>query len=195
MSRIVVIRHGHREKYKHQSFGNDVELTMEGKAASSTLGSAMKRVPLGEVHTSPLTRCVQTAQELLKGSGQKSNIISSKVLGDPGPFIIDPIQAGPLFLQHSLQDMALAIVKGEKLPGIRSLEEGGLLFLNYISQVKRFPCLMISHDIIICLLLCFFFKSKEVNNYMPDFLEGFTMNRESGRLFIHYGDEVCDLKN
>lgn len=183
---IIVIRHGHREAHKPGSFGNDLALTLKGRHASSGFGEIMLKTPIGEVHTSPVLRCVQTTEEFLKGASQKVDVVTSENLGNPGPFITDAIKAGPLFLQTPLRQIAQAIVSQKKLPGMRSLIEGGHLFLSYISQVKNFPCVMISHDIIICLLCCFLFESADVDKYTPDFLDGFGISIYPDFLLIHH---------
>jgi hypothetical protein len=139
---ILVIRHGHREEHRSGSFGNELTLTEEGKQTSFAFGKYLENIPLGEIHTSPILRCVQTAEELLKGAHQELSLSSSTVLGDPGPFILDPERAGPVFTQRPLLEIAQAIAAGKTLPGIRSLEEGASLFLQHLVQ----ETLSLSHD-------------------------------------------------
>ena len=176
---ILILRHAHRKEHTQGSFGHDLELTEKGRQHSFCLGQLISNGPLIEIHTSPVLRCVQTAEEILKGANQKRQIVTSKILGDPGPFIADCKKAGPLFLERSIEEIAHALVNGRKLSGMRSLEEGARIFLNHIFQFKHFPCVMISHDIIICLLECFLLKSKNIKDHMPDFLEGFSMRMET----------------
>lgn len=183
---IAVIRHGHREPFQPRSFGNNLGLTAEGRESSFSLGANMAHISFGEMHTSPILRCLETTEEILKGLGKRVDIFKTQVLGDPGPFIEDPILAGPIFLEKSLSEIVQAIVNGERLPGMRSLQEGGYIFLKYLSQVKRFPCLMVSHDSLICLLCCFFFESKNVDVFMPNFLEGFFLSIEEKQLSIQF---------
>ena len=172
---ILILRHGHRQEHRAGSFGHDLELTEKGRAESFALGKLIPPHLLIEIHTSPVLRCVQTAGEILRGAHQNRQVTFSHILGDPGPFIDDCNKAGSLFLEHSMKEMAQMMMSGQTLPGMRSLKEGVSIFLDYVSQVKNFPCLMISHDIIICLLSCYFMKSKDVEYHMPDFLEGFSI--------------------
>lgn len=180
------MRHGHRIEARQGSFGNDLALTLEGKKASENLG-AQSKVLWGEVHTSPILRCVQTSEEILKGAHQTIPIMTTKVLGDPGPFIEDPEIAGPVFLEKPLLQIAQTLVDGKtRIPGMRSLEEGGKLFLEYVLKVKYFPCLMITHDIVICLLCCFFLESNEVHKYLPAFLEGFVLDVKTKKVNLYH---------
>lgn len=169
---VIILRHAHRSPFLPKSLGNDVKLTVKGKREARMLGRSFAQIPLGKVYTSPLRRCIQTIEELLKGAQQAPPIIQSKMLGDPGLFIEDPQQVKTIFLENTIQEIAQTIVNGQTLPGMRSLAEGGKLFLESVRQIKCFPCLMITHDIIICLLCCFFFRSKNVQKYLPGFLEG-----------------------
>lgn len=182
---LLLLRHGHREKHQKNSFGNELPLTLEGKQTSFSLGQSIGELIIGECHTSPLLRCVQTAEKILEGSNQNYEIKYSNVLGDPGPFISDPVEAGPLFLETPLESIAQAIVDHQKLPGMRTLEEGSHIFLRHVLQVDKFPCIMISHDIIISLLCCFFFKSDNAQEFMPNYLEGLSIIRENSHLTLH----------
>lgn len=180
MSNIIkILRHGEREKHKKGSFGHDLQLTEKGRQEAFALGQSMRdQIPF-DIHTSPILRCVQTAEEILRGAGCKGRIILSSVLGDPGPFVTDCARAGPIFLEKSVEEIAEALVNQETLPGLSSLEKGADVFFNYLSQLQHFPCLMISHDIIICLLACFLAKSKDVKKHMPGFLEGFSVMKNN----------------
>jgi|CXWL01.1.fsa_nt_gi hypothetical protein len=187
---VTVLRHSHRPTLDQNFFGNDLELTLKGKRAARILGRSFAQIPLGEVYTSPILRCVQTTEEFLKGAGQTSSIFMSKLLGDPGLFVADAKLAGPVFLENTIEKIALAIVNGQTLPGMRPLAEGGKLFLENILQIKCFPCLMITHDIVICLLCCFFFQSKDVQKYLPGFLEGFSMKIGPEQVSIYHRKET-----
>jgi hypothetical protein len=187
---ILVLRHGHRQEINQGSFGEKIELTSEGKITSQRLGRAFSTIPFGEIHSSPILRCVQTAEAWRQGSEQDIQIYLSTVLGDPGPFVSDTAQAGPFFLESSLEQIAQLLVNGNSLPGMRSIEDGAKLFVNYALSVKLFPCLMITHDIVICLLCCYFFGSCEVQKYLPGFLQGFLMDLDSNKISIIHGSEI-----
>lgn len=181
---IIVIRHAHRMEAKLGSFGNESGLTTEGAQAALSLGQTMKNTKLGEVHTSPVFRCEQTANLILSGALQNPPVFYSQNLGNPGVFIENPAYAESAFLHFSPHQIAQKIADGETIPGMRSLTNGGECFLEYTLGVKKFPCLMITHDIIICLLCCFFFQSKEAAKYFPDFLKGFSLNTESKQVSL-----------
>jgi broad specificity phosphatase PhoE len=168
---VWLIRHAHRQPARAGSYGNEIALTEEGLKSAFSLGKQFSFIE--EIHSSPLLRCLQTAQEILKGTGgQRKTIFTSSYLGDPGPFIKDTQSSGPLFLERSIEEIAFSVVSGETLPGMYPLKEGAKRLMSYLKSAKQSPCFMISHDIVICLLCCFLFDSKDVAYYMPHFLEG-----------------------
>jgi broad specificity phosphatase PhoE len=171
---IVLLRHGHRQEIPQGGFGHDLTLTEKGKKSSLRLGKKLADILWGEIHSSPLIRCQETAEHFLKGAGQKLSIHLSPLLGDPGPFVYDDAKAGPLFLANTPYEIMQKLLARKNLPGMRTIEEGGRLFDAYLKTVSRFPCLMISHDIIIALLYAYF--SKSILQKFPDYLGGFCLN-------------------
>lgn len=178
---ILVLRHAHRPKIQAGQFGHELTLTQEGKQASMNLGKRLRECQWKEVHTSPVKRCEQTARYFLKGTGQKVPIIKSNVLGAPGPFVSIPEQAGPVFMKSSSWEIAKKLISHQALPGMKTLEEGGAHFVSYLKTLHSFPCLMISHDIIVSLLCTYFLKSEA---WFPHFLEGFCVKVQSDDVMI-----------
>ena len=181
---ILLIRHGHRPPIPRGCLGNDIKLSKEGREAAYVLGQKLKHIKWRNIQTSPVERCVETADYILKGLGQKIKINRSSVLGDPGPFIVDPIKAAPIFLETPLNNIMHNILSSRTPLGVRSLHEGSELFLSYLHTMHKLPCLMISHDSIIALLYAYFFKTMNINEYIPDFLEGLVITKKSDGVVI-----------
>jgi broad specificity phosphatase PhoE len=187
---ILLLRHGHRHEIPAGSFGDEVALTDEGRKASESLGRKLGKVQWGEVQSSPLVRCLETATHFLKGAGQNIPVQQSTLLGNPGPFVSNPDMAGPIFLNNTLREIMNKIALGEPIPGIRSLQEGGVLFEKHLKTIKKFPCLMFSHDMIIALLNAYFNNSNQLLERLPDYLDGFCLQfNDAGILFsINFKD-------
>ena len=181
---IILLRHSHRHEIPTGSFGDEAVLTDEGRKAAENLGKKLGKVQWGEVHSSPLVRCLETALHFLKGAGQNIPVQLSTLLGNPGPFVSNPDEAGSLFLSTTLQEIMNKIAKGEPIPGIRSLQEGGLLFEKHLKTIQKFPCLMFSHDIIIALLYAYFNNSNQLLEQLPDFLDGFCLQFDDNGMLI-----------
>jgi broad specificity phosphatase PhoE len=173
---IVVLRHAHRHLSSATTFGNEQPLSRKGVKEAFFLGKQIADISWKEIHTSPLIRCVQTSEKLMEGTGRSIPMIRTNLLGDPGIFIDDPQKAGAHFLKRPWIEIAQEIAAKKKLPGIRSLKEGSQLFIDYTLKMPQFPSLMVSHDIIICLLCCYFFESTDVKKFVPGFLEGFSLS-------------------
>ncbi|MGR3973655.1 MAG: histidine phosphatase family protein [Candidatus Rhabdochlamydia sp.] len=182
---LLLIRHGHRDPFPPHSLGTDISLTEEGVEASTALGRRLRKVKLQSLYTSPVKRCQQTAEAIVQGLATPLEITTSSLLGDPGPFIQDANKSSPLFLKLPFHQIAQLIVEGNTLPGMRSLEEGVHLFLEMVLNVSQFPCLMISHDIIIALLITFLTKSTDLISPIPDFLEGMILQLEQDRFVLY----------
>jgi len=144
------------------------------------LGKKLGQVRWGEVYSSPLIRCQETAEHFLKGAEQKLPINPSHLLGDPGPFVFDKKKAGAVFLKTTPFEIMQKLLNKEAVAGMRTLEEGGRLFVNFLKTLTLLPCLMISHDIIIALLYAYFSKSSIPE--FPDYLGGFCLNLDGNRL-------------
>lgn len=172
---VLIIRHSQRHPISPGTFGHDICLTDQGKLESEKTGEKLKGIQWGEVHSSPLIRCAETSQHFLNGAGQNIQIQFSSLLGNPGIFIDKPEVAGRYFLENPIHEIATKIFYSDPFPGMRKLSEAGLLFTNYLKTIKRFPCLMISHDIIVALLKSYFFKTPPE---IPNYLEGFTIQTQ-----------------
>lgn len=173
---ILLLRHAERAPFKAGSFGHDCPLTPKGREDSEKAGEILGKFQWGEIHSSPLIRCAETAHCFLKGAQQQLPVQFSTLLGDPGVFVSDPVLAGRYFLENSTLEIMNKMLSSEHIPGMRSLKEGALLFINYLKTIRFFPCLMITHDIIIALLKSYFFETPA---QIPMFLDGFLLQPAS----------------
>lgn len=190
---IFLIRHGHRPPIPHGSLGNEIKLSKEGQDSSYNLGQKLKHIEWRNIYTSPLERCVETASFIVKGLDRQIKIDRSAMLGDPGPFIIDSIKASSTFLENSLHSILQKSISSQLPSGMRSLREGAELFLSYLNTIDKLPCLMISHDSIIALLYAYFFKSLDINTYIPDFLEGMVITKKSDGYIMENQEKMVFL--
>jgi len=173
---ILILRHAERHPFDVFSFGHDTRLTEKGKEDAEKVGGYLGKFHWGEIHSSPLIRCEETALSFLKGAKQELPIHYSNYLGNPGVFVADPEATGNYFLENSIIDIINQTYSSVFIPGMRSLKEGADMFINYLKTIQKFPCLMITHDIIIALLKSYFFNSPPE---IPEFLDGFSIEMEA----------------
>jgi len=154
----LFLRHAHRPPFKQSSWGRNVSITLEGKYASTSLGKHLTSNNLSYcVWSSPIKRCVETAEAIRKGLRSNKEIKKSSLLGDPGFFIQNPDQASVLFKEHSLPNLIDLYLQEKSLPGFFSFEKGCQRMLSALSEKNGSPSIWVTHDICIAVLACFLF--------------------------------------
>lgn len=149
----ILIRHGDRNKIPDGEFGNEVELNEKGFRRSLELGQNIKNLRVNRIYTSPITRCVQTAESIKAGLEQEVEIIETILLGDPGPFVENAEKAGISYLKLGFKQCYETLLDGKIVDGNRSTQEGADLLSEYIKK-NASPCgvnIFVSHDMIIAL--------------------------------------------
>ena len=85
---VVLLRHSIRDPLPQADAGYVLPITDAGRRLARELGGLL-RGRLRTLHTSPLARCTQTAEALAEGAGAELPIVASRLLGDPGVFVLD----------------------------------------------------------------------------------------------------------
>ena len=183
----LVIRHAESKEIPVGTFGHNVNLTAQGLQAAEQLGAALSEKRTINVVSSPVPRCVQTAQGILDGAGSSAEIITDRRLGDPGAFIVDPEIAGPLFLELPIPEIARhQLQDATPLPGMRRTKEGVAIFLDLVTKKLggngRLD-MFVTHDVILAVLVGSILGLTIEETGWPDFLEGLLVWRSDS--FFH----------
>ena len=166
------IRHAHRDAFDPNDWGHDISITSQGQESSRQFGRALARSRIETIWTSPIRRCIQTAEEIKKGFGIDVPNYSSSLLGDPGFMILDPKLAENAFQKYQLVEIVELLLGGKSIPGFCSVNIGCSRILRKLSENKHSNQIWVSHDINICILACWVFQRTHSENMMPGFLEG-----------------------
>lgn len=167
----LVIRHGEREEFPPNSFGNDVPLTENGIKESERLGRMLAEKNIAEIFTSPVLRCVQTAESMVRGMCQNIKITKENMLGNPGLHISDSNLAGELYLKYGGIGVFEKFVGDEHILGIASKD-----FLK--TAAKEWFCkkciengitIFITHDV----LIAHFAHANNLHTYSKEKWVGF----------------------
>lgn len=150
----LMLRHADRDKIPQGSFGNEVLLNEKGIERSINFGTELKSIPLSRIYTSPIARCIQTSEYIVKGYGCKTEIIETRALGDPGLHIENAEIAGEYFLKYGFHEILDNYISGKIIPGMpthevfkerindfieTNLSEKGLtLFITHDSMVAMY---------------------------------------------------------
>jgi len=180
----LLLRHADRDDIPQGSFGNEILLNEKGKQNAQRFGEKLSERKINRIFTSPVGRCVQTAEYITKGYGSSIEIIETTSLGAPGLHISDEKIAGKFFLQHGFDEMYKRFMQGEKIPGIPNINELNFRITNFINEnsTQNGMTIFITHD----MLIAFYHFSINKKVYTKDnwinYLTGLTFrNNELAR--------------
>ena len=186
----LVIRHAEREDIPSGAYGMDVALTAKGVAAAERLGAAMVGGRQVSVTSSPVLRCVQTSDALLRGSGLRGDVVLDLRLGDPGPFVIDPAMSGPLFLKlPGIEVVRRQLSDTQSPPSMRPTAEGVRILLGLVAaSLGRQGRLdvYVTHDAILAVLVASLYRMPIDQVGWPSYLEGLLLWRSAGGLHFSW---------
>ena len=182
----LVIRHAEREETPAGTYGYDVNLTDHGRRTAKQLGTTMSEKRMMTVISSPVPRCVHTAQQILHGADSSSKVVTDRRLGDPGAFIIDPEIAGSPFLEVPIPEIARRQLHDDaRLPGMRQTADGVAILLALVTGdpgENGKLTVYVTHDVILGVLVGSIFRLSVEQVGWPAFLEGLLLWRRGGRL-------------
>jgi broad specificity phosphatase PhoE len=149
----MIIRHADRDRIPDGEFGNEILLNEKGVANSLAFGSKLASRKVCRIFTSPVSRCVQTAEYISTGFGSSLEIIPTKALGDPGLHVADDRLAGEFYLKHGFDGMYQRFMKGEVVPGVPGAESLRNRIDEFIQEntIEEGVTLFITHDSLIAL--------------------------------------------
>lgn len=173
----LLLRHADRDDIPKGSFGNEILLNEKGKQNAQTFGMSLSERKINRIFTSPVGRCVQTAEFIVKGYGNSIDIIETTALGAPGLHITDEKIAGEFYLQYGFDEMYRQFMQGEKIPGILNSNKLKYRITTFIKENSNDngTTIFITHDI----LIAFYHYSINKKVYTKDnwinFLTGLTL--------------------
>jgi hypothetical protein len=177
----LLIRHGDREKIPNGSFGNEVLLNEKGKVNSIKFGESIALLSVNKILTSPIARCVQTAEHIAKGYGSKIEIIQTTALGAPGLHIVDEDIAGKYFLKHGFIKILDNFIKGIPSPGLRNKIDYNKVMSDFINEQtdNKGLTIYVTHDSLIALYHYCYNKTIYTTNNWVQYLGGLIINKNS----------------
>lgn len=189
---ILLTRHSIREQMAGQGFASyALPLTAQGRQLAQAWGRHLLERTGRRVHScisSPIQRCVDTANLMLAGQAELlgvplttlPTVAQHELLVEPGSFVHDVQQAGPLFLQHGPLGFINAFLR-EEVAGMKQPQHGvrDILQLLYTqSHDSVLPeadgiHLAVSHDTILAALLAVMAQQRAITwADWPEMMEG-----------------------
>ena len=147
----LLIRHADRDDIPEGSFGNEVLLNQIGQINAFNYGEKLKNQQITKIYSSPVPRCVQTAEFISKGYGKNIVIIETVALGAPGLHINDEKIAGEFYLEHGFDVMYKSFKNGSTIPGMETLESLNKNMNDFINENTNAneTTIFITHDMLI----------------------------------------------
>ena len=171
----LLLRHSHRFPITVDTYGNIVNLTPEGVQRAEELGLILGKRQVGRLISSPLPRCMNTARALDRGAGWSVDIVPDWRLGSPGAFVIDPSQAGAMFLESDITEIVQRQLNGELLPGMRLTSQGVSLVIELMVNSQDDDTtldVLVTHDSLLAVVVGHLLNLSLDKANWPDFLEG-----------------------
>ena len=187
----VLLRHSVRGPLPRGDAGNAVPLTRDGARLAQRLGAVLGD-RLHTLRTSPLPRCVQTAEALRSGAERGVPIISDRLLGDPGVYVVDARRAWSNWetLGHEAVVQSL-MTGGEPLPGMADpMPAARRLVRHMLATAGDRPGLhlFITHDFVITVTMARLLGEPFGREDWPWYLEGAFFRQGDGCISTAYRD-------
>lgn len=149
----VILRHGDRDQIPPGEFGNDIILNKKGQLNAIEFGRKMREYPINRIYTSPIERCVQSAELISKGYESDLEIKTTKSLGAPGLHIADEKIAGESYLAYGTLEILNSFIAGKNVPGIHDSKHFAKVMTQFVkeSTTDKGLTLFITHDSLVSL--------------------------------------------
>jgi|GEM_PF-1206073 len=148
----IVLRHAEREPIQDPFRHEEAMLTEKGRQSSRELGEWMRErgARISSCMASPVRRCHETAELILRSHGASVEVRGIKLLGHIGPFIDDEELAEMTFRLMHMRDICNGLLEGEDVPGFKDLLSGLTPLMDTLSGDRR-PglSLAVTHDFFI----------------------------------------------
>jgi len=172
---VVLLRHSVRDHLPPGDAGYVLPITGIGRRLAFELGGLLHG-RLRTLHTSPLVRCVQTAEALAEGAQAELPVVPNRLLGDPGAFVLDGRRAWTNWEQLGHEGvMHRLVTEAESLPGMARPDEAArFLVRSMLTAAAGEPGVhvFVTHDSLVTATAARLLGEELGLNDWPWYLEG-----------------------
>ena len=135
---ILFTRHSLRERSDGNGFASyQLPLTPKGRVLAKSWGRWLAgHLPYSldvDSISSPIKRCIDTAQLMQEGAGLQRDITHQSLLVEPGSLVTEPDVANPIFKEIGVLNFINRFLQGN-LDGTKNAYQGGLDLLSLFYQ-------------------------------------------------------------
>jgi hypothetical protein len=192
----LVVRHAERPLFKGLKAPHDVSITDKGMREAERLGGLLDQsgLTIRGCSSSPVRRCIQTAELIGAGNGYKGKVETSPTLGGSGLFMDDGEELDHTLDTYTLEEIIGGQLRGRKVPGMRPLESGLKIFMGQVmSDRSRDFEVFVSHDLFVCPAVHYLTETDYSAAGNTGFLEGFFIAERGGRTWIVWRSHFYDV--
>ncbi len=182
----LLLRHATRPPIPAGSFGNDLSITEEGRREAVDLGELL-RGRIRRLVTSPVLRCVETAEAIRCGGRASRQAATDQTLGDPGVWIEDGDAVGDAFLRDGPRGVVARQLAGDSISGMTPVDTGAARFMEMLVSDQGKPGeidIFVSHDAVIAPLLAIVLEVRDLAEIWPAYIEGALFSPEGDGLAV-----------
>jgi broad specificity phosphatase PhoE len=201
----MLIRHSVRPYLAPYDAGLALPLTEDGVRLAKELGALLKG-RLRALHASPILRCIQTASAIGAGAGVDLDVEKSRLLGDPGIYVLDGAKA--LVNWHERQHegvMDYLVRESDPLPGMAAPGVAARFLVHHMLAAAGSAIgyhVFVTHDSIVTATAGRLLEEPLTRDSWPWYLQAAFFWREEGRLHVAYrnfhgvrdGGPLCSLE-
>lgn len=189
----LLLRHAARTSLPLGSAGDEVPITGEGGQLAQHLGERLG-LRLKTLHTSPVLRCLQTAEALRLGAGIDLPIVKDRQLGAPGAFVVDEHQAWQNWETLGHEGVVQHLMTSRSaLPGMARPDEAARKLVHHLLAISgTLPGMhvFVTHDSLIAATIAQWQEMPLPSTEWPGFLEGVWFWTEGEGMRMVYRDSV-----
>ncbi len=185
----VLLRHSVRDELPPNEAGNAVALNDIGRRLAFQFGERL-RGRLRRLHTSPVLRCVQTAELLNAGAGTNLEIVADRLLGDPGVYVVDAQLAWSNWERLGHEGVIEHLVSvSDPLPGMAQPDEAARFLVRHMLAIAANETglhVFVSHDSLVAATAARTLGKRLSKSDWPWFLEGAFFQQTDGGVHVVY---------
>lgn len=200
----LLLRHSVRDFLPPGDAGYSLPITDIGAKLGRELGGFIGP-RLRSLRTSPLLRCVQTAEVLRKGAGVDLPIVPDRLLGDPGVYVLDDRRAWTNWESRGHEGvMAHLVAQHDALPGMARPDPAARFLVHHMlaaGETAPGVHVFVTHDSLVTATAARLLQRALTKADWPWYLEGAFFWRDPTGLHAAYrddyrvmaGERVCAL--
>jgi broad specificity phosphatase PhoE len=188
---LCILRHAERPPIPPGTFGNELSITAAGKAAAERWGAEVgAKYPVARIFTSPVLRCVQTAEAIGQAAEATAPVAPHRHLGEPSVFVADVNAAGRHFLEAGPRKIVGRLLRGERFEGMREPKAGtDLLLRTLLADAPPGLTVCVTHDAILACVQNVLTGLPYDEAHWPDYLDAVWLDVTPQGLQVTWRDQ------